>query len=284
MIWPIYAGVFSGIYVSGGIVASPSTHVALVGSLLAFLFCGLRSGLFWSLAFTTTYLVFAYLSSIDYPFPNVIEPSDIVVDHTLNWLIAFIAITYVVAIYESMHKGLTDERDRSHNKYLYMATHDSLTDLPNRVLFYEYLDQSIKTTLRNSGGFAVIYIDLNDFKPVNDTYGHEIGDQVLVEMGRRMREVCRDVDIVARLGGDEFAIVLDQVTSTAYCQRVMSQLPDILPRPIESSRGTIVVGVSTGISIYPEDGNSADTIMEAADRRMYEMKSTKTIATIKGIN
>jgi len=155
----------------------------------------------------------------------------------------------------------------------HMAHHDSLTGLPNRLLFEDRLRHALAQALRNQHQMALMFIDLDRFKNINDSLGHEIGDRLLVEVGRRMRASVREADTVARLGGDEFLILLEQVDSfqtvTAMAQRVREELGCIA----EIDGHQLVATGSIGISMYPEDAGSAEDLIKCADLAMYHAKS-----------
>ena len=155
-----------------------------------------------------------------------------------------------------------------------LAFHDGLTGLPNRLLFADRLNQAIAVNARTHGFFAVCYLDLDGFKPVNDTHGHAAGDAVLKEVGARLQHGIRPSDTVCRLGGDEFVILLTQLEKQddfgAVLERVLSELGN----PIEILPGTEVkVAASVGVARFPIDGVNADQLMRNADAAMYQGKA-----------
>jgi diguanylate cyclase (GGDEF)-like protein len=119
---------------------------------------------------------------------------------------------------------------------------------------------------------AVLYIDLDKFKPVNDTYGHVIGDELLQVLSNRMQKMMRETDIVARIGGDEFSVLLADLDDVSNSYIVACKLLDMLSQPVESQRGTHTVGASIGISTYPDDGNDPQKLLRLADAAMYRVK------------
>jgi diguanylate cyclase (GGDEF)-like protein/PAS domain S-box-containing protein len=157
-----------------------------------------------------------------------------------------------------------------------LARHDALTGLPNRRVFAEVLDKAIATTLRSGRPHALLSIDLDRFKPVNDIYGHATGDAVLCEIANRLRAVVRDTDTIARLGGDEFAIILDSAagekTPGGDAIRLAKRVIEAVQRPILYDNHKIEIGASIGIAVCPADGRDADTIFHAADMAMYRAK------------
>jgi diguanylate cyclase (GGDEF)-like protein/hemerythrin-like metal-binding protein len=168
----------------------------------------------------------------------------------------------------------------------FMANHDRLTELPNRELFYDRLSQAISQARRRNEGIALLFLDLDGFKPVNDSYGHEAGDVVLKVVAKRLQECVRDMDTVARMGGDEFAIISNSVKSRIDAEVVAQKILDSVAEGIQiNAIHSCAIGVSIGISIYPDNGAEIDILMSVADAAMYESKAagknTYTISELK---
>jgi len=153
----------------------------------------------------------------------------------------------------------------------HMAGHDLLTGLPNRALFLEHLGQTIKEAKRNSTLFAVVFIDLDDFKVINDTYGHEAGDRVLKKLADTLAGATRKNDIVARLGGDEFVGIFN-LKHDADIEVIRKKFFETLPQELKCRTYNITIHFSMGMSIYPNDGTSVDTLLKHADQAMYRQK------------
>ncbi|MGB0713400.1 MAG: putative bifunctional diguanylate cyclase/phosphodiesterase [Gammaproteobacteria bacterium] len=165
------------------------------------------------------------------------------------------------------------EVKESEERLRHMAHFDSLTDLPNRVLFHSRLDHAIDRARRGRNRVAVIYLDLDDFKMVNDSLGHGAGDELLRAMGSRMVNALRVDDTVARLSGDEFAVVIEGVADVAGVLTVASKVHGILNEPVTLSSGQVArVGASLGIAFYPDDGEGSVELMRNADVAMYRAK------------
>ncbi|MEH2475116.1 diguanylate cyclase (GGDEF)-like protein [Nitrobacteraceae bacterium AZCC 2161] len=165
-----------------------------------------------------------------------------------------------------------DERGRAEERIKYLATHDSLTDLPNRAMFGQLLNFSIKTARRYRRHFAILLIDLDRFKIINDSLGHAAGDTLLVEMASRLRSGVRASDVVARLGGDEFVILLNEITESHQVMIVARHLLSVLGKPLELSGHECRVTASIGIAMFPEDGADEQTLTKNADIAMYLAK------------
>jgi len=154
----------------------------------------------------------------------------------------------------------------------FLATHDPLTGLPNRTEFERCCREAMARARRHGHRLAVLYIDLDKFKPINDTYGHVAGDELLRALSLRMQQMMRETDIVARIGGDEFSVLLADLDDASRSYIVACKLLDMLSQPVVSQRGTHTVGASIGISIYPDDGNDPQTLLRLADAAMYRVK------------
>jgi diguanylate cyclase (GGDEF)-like protein len=169
---------------------------------------------------------------------------------------------------EESLKRIDHEKDR----FEYQATHDALTDLPNRILLFDRLDQCIKSAERNHRKIAVVFIDLDYFKEINDSLGHSIGDQVLVQVTQRMMALKRSSDTLARLGGDEFCLILNDVNTIDDISKILVQRMEIVKEPFEIEGKTLYLGMSMGVSIFPDDGKDTDTLLKNADAAMYKAK------------
>ncbi len=172
----------------------------------------------------------------------------------------------------SLHSDVTRQRERE-QKLHELAHHDALTGLPNRLLFSDRLSQALFQADRWGNRFSVLYIDLDNFKPINDRWGHDQGDLVLKETSRRLLACLRKEDTAARLGGDEFAVVLSEGRDGAavVAQKIITAISAPLTGPKGKPLGQ-KLGVSLGIAVYPDDGNTAVDLLERADEAMYSVK------------
>ncbi len=155
-----------------------------------------------------------------------------------------------------------------------MAHFDVLTQLPNRTLFSDRFHQAIARSKRTKSLLAVVFLDLDGFKPINDRYGHDSGDQILIEVARRIRHSIRDEDTASRLGGDEFALLLTDIVSLDQCKQILSRICRNISQPYVANRHSITLGVSGGVTLYPLDDGDPDTLLRHADHAMYQAKMT----------
>lgn len=154
----------------------------------------------------------------------------------------------------------------------FMAHYDVLTGLPNRTLFADRFLQAIAHSNRDKSLLAVCFIDLDEFKPVNDNYGHDVGDQVLVGVAQRIKNNIREEDTASRLGGDEFALLLGDVDSFAQCQQAMERIHHAIAQPYIIEGQSVTIAASSGVTIYPLDDADPDTLIRHADSAMYQAK------------
>ena len=172
-----------------------------------------------------------------------------------------------------------DNWDREHHKkseedkIVFMAFHDPLTSLPNRRLFMDRINQARERSLRGMEHFAVGVLDLDGFKAVNDRWGHQMGDKLLVEVSGRLKRTLRGADTLARLGGDEFGFVFADLSATSLDQ-ITRRIIDIFSQPFEIGDRSLVIGGSLGVTLCPPDEGDANTLIAHADKAMYQVKAT----------
>jgi diguanylate cyclase (GGDEF)-like protein len=165
------------------------------------------------------------------------------------------------------------ERLRSEAKITYMAQHDALTDLPNRVLLRERLERALAGLQRGGHRLAVLILDLDQFKEINDTLGHPVGDALLKAVADRLRLCTRDTTLIARLGGDEFAIIEDVTEPGVEAAALAERIQRVLSAPLDLGNHQVAIGTSIGIAIAPGDGIGCDEIMKNADLALYRAKA-----------
>ncbi|MGI9293145.1 MAG: two-component system response regulator [Pseudomonadales bacterium] len=167
------------------------------------------------------------------------------------------------------------DRKESELELARLAHYDALSGVPNRVLFRDRLERAIQRAERGQQGVALLFLDFDGFKKVNDTYGHDAGDKLIELIAERLSACMRKTDSVARLGGDEFTVVLEDVNSTADIINVAKKIIQIVAKPFPIFGNQIVVGCSTGIAQYPEAGTDFETMLKHADMAMYQAKQVR---------
>jgi diguanylate cyclase (GGDEF)-like protein len=166
------------------------------------------------------------------------------------------------------------------NTLYQQATHDSLTGLANRSLFFDRLRSRLSSGRRQIEPLAILIIDMDGLKLINDNYGHRTGDAAIREMALRISRIPRKSDIVARLGGDEFGVILGEISDRGDLLAIVERISQQTNQPFRFEACTLDLTASIGHARFPEDGNDIDALLEAADRAMYEMKRTRTVRSV----
>lgn len=194
---------------------------------------------------------------------------------SLTWL--EMVITPVLDISNEVYLIIMNTRNITERKFYEerlknMAFHDPLTNLPNRRLFSEHFHHALAVAKRNQEKLAVLYIDWNDFKGINDSMGHDIGDLFLKEFADRISSCLREVDTFARLGGDEFIILLPCILNKDNVEKVVKRIYNVVKRPWQVKGHSLQIAIAIGISIFPEDGEDGKSLLKHADIALYESK------------
>lgn len=164
------------------------------------------------------------------------------------------------------------ERQRTEDRLRQLAYHDALTGLPNRALFQDRVGQALAQARRHNTSVALLFLDLDGFKAINDTLGHEAGDELLREVGRRLQACTREEDTVARLAGDEFTVVLPAISTRDAAAAVAQKIIDMLSTGVVLGGHAVSIIASIGISVYPDDGDNSVPLLSRADAAMYTTK------------
>jgi diguanylate cyclase (GGDEF)-like protein/PAS domain S-box-containing protein len=174
--------------------------------------------------------------------------------------------------YMALFSDITRQKENEH-RLRHIAHYDALTGLPNRVLLADRLAQAMTRSRRSGKPLALLFVDLDGFKSVNDAHGHNVGDHLLVTLSRRMQETLREFDTVARLGGDEFAVVLTDLNDRSACEQLVQRLLEVLSQPLEYEGLVLQVSGSIGATFYPQSEDiDADQLLRQADHAMYQAK------------
>ena len=194
---------------------------------------------------------------------------------TLSLVSGLVLLTVLILVQRKTHalflereSGLLETQQVLEN----VAYHDALTRLPNRHLLMDRLRLSLATAKRQGSKLALCFIDLDGFKQINDSHGHEAGDFLLIECARRLAADVRQVDTVARLGGDEFVLLLPGIENRKHIEDILARLLKAVTQPVAFGYARLQVGMSIGISLYPEHADSGDRLIERADQAMYLAK------------
>ena len=187
----------------------------------------------------------------------------------LNIVIMFFLVIPTALVVRLLHKR------RQHLKDLFKsANYDKLTGLANRAMFYTRLEKIISYAERYNEQFAILFIDIDGFKIVNDTLGHDVGDKLLQQIASRLKEITRDSDLVSRLGGDEFILLIRNITTPTDATGIAKKVVKYISTEFEIPPHFVNVGASIGISVYPENGKTSDLLIQKADKAMYKCKKS----------
>lgn len=176
-----------------------------------------------------------------------------------------------ISNYVSVFSDITDKKN-AEKRIAHLAYHDALTQLPNRLLLYERLEQALARARRHGNHLALLFLDLDRFKDINDSLGHPVGDELLKAVAARLNECVREEDTIARLGGDEFVILVEQLEHARDAGLVAHNILEALSTPLPVARRQLQIATSIGISLYPGDGDNAATLVQNADAAMYRAK------------
>ncbi len=175
--------------------------------------------------------------------------------------------------YLAINLNITDYIEQK-REVEFMAYHDALTSLPNRINIEEYLEHRLIVAKRQSSRVSILFIDLDRFKTINDTLGHDVGDELLIQSAKRMREALRESDMLARIGGDEFVIIVEALNEDYSAAHVAKKMLQLFTEPIITSNHRLNITLSIGIAIFPDDGVDCKTIFKHADVAMYKAKES----------
>jgi len=265
----------TGIVMTGGTSTSPMLSMLVVVAIYAFLLLGLRGGLWWSVIVVVTLIGLNLSESLGYYSPNLVPPQYMELYKVATPVILLLTSIIALVLYEVITTNLRQALAVERNQFAYLAAHDPLTGLANRDEFQRNLLFAIRQAQLRQRHCAVIYIDLDRFKPINDRFGHAAGDMVLRTISQRLQQFVRGSDIVARLGGDEFAVILMGLQSIEDASIMAGNLRKIIEEPIPHQADTLTVGASFGMAIYPDMADSATELLRLADSAMYAAKHAK---------
>lgn len=270
---------FLGVTVPGvftsGLEAAVTTPLILAMPVLGFLIAGKQWGIFWAVASGLSMAVFFIADRMGVTFPDVLGEDVRILTYFMVWEMALVMISACLYVYESQLQALSKKVEAQTERFAYQATHDQLTGLCNRDLFASHAHKAIQFALAENVKAAIIYIDLDDFKPINDTHGHHIGDEVLKISAQRLRQAVRSSDSVARLGGDEFAVLLHGAINRSVIAAVAEKILVSLRGQMEVDGLSLQVAASIGVIIIPDDGTRLDLVLKLADGAMYQAKKHK---------
>ncbi|TXH49589.1 MAG: GGDEF domain-containing protein [Cellvibrionales bacterium] len=274
-VFAIYIAVLVGILITGGYGHSPFMALWIVVPVFVFPMAGARSGIVWTVIVFLTINCLMLAKKWGFTAWQLSDSATLqLLENALPIVLCFMVVSALV-IYErvnlTLYRWLEEERIR----FAFKASHDSLTDLPNREEFYTRLDTALREAAQKKAQFALVYVDLDNFKPINDQFGHFAGDKVLKVTAQRLREVLRNTDLASRIGGDEFALILHGIQKRSDIDLAMNKMLYTLAIPIDVGGQDVVVNASAGVAIFPQDSRDMTALCRLADGAMYLAKEKR---------
>jgi diguanylate cyclase (GGDEF)-like protein len=271
VIFGLYVGVFLSFVISAPFIPSVEALLIVI-PICAFCLSGRSCGVVWSFIVFVT-LVTLILSDVPI---RTDELSDYV-DQNKSigqqyWITSLILVAGIQLIYEHMNRYLTNKLNKDRDRYFYESMRDHLTGLANKSLFENQLDHAVVAAKRVNSLVGVVYIDLNQFKTINDKWGHKIGDQILQETAKRIETSLREYDVAARLSGDEFAIILMSLQTPGDIDTQANKFKCDLSFSFNSDKYSVDVSAAVGSALYPTQATTAESLLNVADQSMYKHK------------
>ena len=261
--------------ITGGISSTPYLPLVLVVPIFLFLIAGKKAGISWSLFAVACLLALLVLEQAGIQFPQIVSEPTMGIFRYFIWLTTLGLLVLGLVSYEGDFEALTRRILEERSLFAHQAMHDPLTGLSNRKLFHTRAREAIEHATARKHKAAVIFVDLDDFKQINDGYGHETGDDVLNLVAQRLQANVRAADTVARLGGDEFAIVLHGIETAEVAERMVEKLRIALQAPFEIGQHSVNATGSIGVAIAPDQGRDVDLLLRTADEAMYRAKEIR---------
>lgn len=271
----VYFAVLAGVLLTGGYGVSPIMPLWIVVPVFVFPLAGPRSGMVWAIIIFLTMIILLVSNLAGFKTWQLSDPETLqVIERVLPVILCFMVVTALI-IYERLNEQLNQWLQEERQRFAFKASHDSLTDLPNREEFYSRLETALRESTHKHQQMALVYIDLDGFKPINDTHGHFSGDKVLKITAQRIKEVLRHTDVAARIGGDEFALILHGVQKRSDIDLALNKLLHTLSIPIDIEGREVQVHASAGVAIFPQDSRDMLALCRLADNAMYVAKVDK---------
>ncbi len=252
--------------------SSPYLPVLMFIPLWAFMVCDIKSCLSWSLVTIGVLVLIFLFTGSEFEFPQIVPAQMMNLAYFLSWSSVVALVVLCLFAYRHNYESLSSRLNQERVRFASQAVHDPLTGLANRTLFHDRAEEALNFAKVENKMAALIYIDLDGFKLVNDIHGHQTGDEVLKLVAQRVRGVVRVMDTIARLGGDEFGLILHGITDRAVVGDICNKVSDAFLEPVVVDGIEIPIGGSLGVAIAPDDGTDIDTLVRHADSSMYRAK------------
>lgn len=268
----IYTGAFAAAcFVFGG-TQSPTYPLLILAPAMAGIVGSVALCASWGLLVIAIWICVLQAERHGVQFTQIIVPANYSMAMLLAYTAMAIAVVSVIIIYAEMNKALRKSLQATNYELEHLSSHDQLTQLPNRRFYDERISLALQRASEQDGMTGLLFMDMNDFKKINDTYGHGAGDKLLVAVAQRIQYCLRETDLVARLGGDEFVAVLEDVKSPEEITRLAHKLSQAVEQPLYVRQQILNFSCSIGVAIFPIDGRQQHELEEKADKAMYLAK------------
>jgi diguanylate cyclase (GGDEF)-like protein len=268
----VYTGAFAIACAYFGGTRSPTFALLILAPVMASIVGGTGAGLFWTALVLIIWSVILGLERLGVQFTQIILPQNYNMAITLSYGAMGLSVISIITVYAEMNKHLREALQGANSELEFLSNHDDLTGLYNRRFYEQRMAHLLERAEITGKTIGLIMFDLDDFKQVNDTHGHGMGDALLKMLGERLRHQVRDIDLIARLGGDEFVVLMENMRSSDDLPEIAAKLVAAVEQPVKARNEVMALKVSCGFALYPGDGLSRAELEEKADKAMYRAK------------
>ena len=268
----IYTGAFAGSCFFFGGSESPTYPLMLLAPAMAGIIGSVRMSVVWGLIVLAFWVGVLLAEQNGMQFIQITRAENRNIAMLVSYTAMSVAIVSVILIYAEMNKALRISLQESNEELEHLSSHDQLTRLPNRRFYDERMGSALHRAAKHDSIVALMMLDLNEFKEINDTHGHGVGDKVLITVAQRIQANLRETDLTARLGGDEFMILLEDISSADEVTRIAQKLAQAIEQPLTIRQRQLDFSASIGIALFPGDGRQKEELEVAADKAMYHAK------------
>lgn len=272
MLLLVYTGAFAIACAYFGGTRSPTYALLILAPVMAAIVGGTGAGLFWTSLVLLIWTVILGLERLGMQFQQIILPQNYNFALTIAYVAMGLAVVSIIMVYAEINKHLRQALQKANAELDYLSTHDDLTGLYNRRFYEQRMSRSLARAQDTGKAVGLLMFDLNDFKEINDTHGHGMGDALLIKLGERLKTQIRGTDFIARLGGDEFVVLMENMRSAEDLPQIAAKLVAAVEQPVKLRNQVMVLSVSCGVAVYPQDGSNREELEEKADQAMYRAK------------
>ncbi|RLQ21133.1 diguanylate cyclase [Seongchinamella sediminis] len=272
MLLLVYTGVFAVACAYFGGTRSPTYALLIMAPVMASIVGGTAAGIFWTGLVLLIWAVILGLERLGMQFQQIIVPQNYNFAITLAYGAMGLAVVSIIMVYAEMNRRLRQALQSANSELDYLSTHDDLTGLYNRRFYEQRMAKSLQRARSQGRAVGLLIFDLDDFKQINDTHGHGMGDALLKKLGERLQSQVRETDLIARLGGDEFVVLMEDLRSPEDLPLIAAKLVAAVEQPVKLRDQLMVLSASCGVAVYPQDGSSQTELEEKADKAMYRAK------------